>query len=171
MKIGLFYGTNTGVTEIVSEQLTEILQENGFEVDLFDIANTPVSEMDNYETLIIATPTWNDGELQDDWEEAMADYEEYDFSGKKVGFVGTGDQEAYCDNYLDAIGVMARPVRSSGGTIFGRWPADGYVHVTSLGQDEDGMWVGLALDNDNQEELTEPRMRKWVSQIKEELGA
>ncbi|GAB5466368.1 MAG: flavodoxin FldA [Candidatus Kapaibacteriales bacterium] len=170
MKIGLFYGTNTGVTEIVSEQLQEILEDNGFDVDLFDIANTPVSEMDPYDKIIIATPTWNDGELQDDWEEAMSDYEEYDFSGKTVAFVGLGDQEAYCDNYLDAIGVMARPVRKTGGKIVGRWPADGYRHTASLGQDDDGMWVGLALDNDNEEELTEERMNTWVAQIKKEMS-
>lgn len=66
MKIGLFYGTNTGVTEIVSEELKEVLEEKGFEIDLHDIADTSLEEMNNYETLIIATPTWNDGELQDD---------------------------------------------------------------------------------------------------------
>lgn len=170
MKIGLFYGTNTGVTEIIAEQLTDKLKDNNFEIDIYDIADTPVDKMDEYETLIIATPTWNDGELQDDWEEAIEEYKAFTFDGKKVGFVGTGDQEAYCDNYLDAIGVMAKPVRESGGSIFGRWSSEGYNHTHSLGQDDDGMWVGLALDNDNQEELTDERMDKWIEQIKGELG-
>jgi flavodoxin I len=31
------------------------------------------------------------------------------------------------------------------------------------------MFVGLALDEDNQEELTDQRIEKWVKQIKEEL--
>jgi len=39
MRIGLFYGTNTGVTEIIAEQLNEKLQDNGFEVELFDVAD------------------------------------------------------------------------------------------------------------------------------------
>lgn len=171
MKIGLFYGTNTGVTEIVAEQLAEKMNDNGFEIEMHDIADTPLDKLNDYDTIIISTPTWNDGELQDDWEEVIEEYNEFDFSGKKVGFVGTGDQEAYCDNYLDAIGKMSVPVRKSGGEIFGRWPSEGYNHTHSLGQDEDGMWVGLALDNDNQEELTEERMDKWIEQIKGELGA
>lgn len=170
MKFGFFYGTNTGVTEIVSEQIVEVLKENQIEVDLFDIASTPLGKLNDYTHLIIGTPTWNDGELQDDWEEVFQDWCKFDFTGKKVGFVGTGDQEAYCDNYLDAIGRMAKPVREKGGEIFGRWPSNGYVHKHSLGQDPDGMWVGLALDNDNQEELTEERINKWVKQIKGELG-
>lgn len=170
MKIGLFYGTNTGVTEIVAEQLKEKLEENEFDVELFDVADTPVEKILDFDNIIIATPTWNDGELQDDWEEIIEEYNELNFSGKNVGFVGTGDQEAYCDNYLDAIGVMARPVRKTGGNIFGRTSSEGYNHTHSLGQDEDGMWVGLALDNDNQEEMTEERMDKWIVQIKQELG-
>ena len=52
MKIGLFYGTNTGVTEIVSEELKEVLEEKGFSVDLHDIADTALDEMNNYEVLI-----------------------------------------------------------------------------------------------------------------------
>ena len=170
MKIGLFYGTNTGVTEIVSEELAEKMNERGFEVELFDIADTELEKMSNFDTLIIATPTWNDGELQDDWEEVIDAFNEFDFSGKKIGFVGLGDQEAYCDNYLDSLGKMAEPVRKSGGVIFGRWPSEGYSHTHSLGQDEDGMWIGLALDNDNQEEMTEARMDKWIEQIKAELS-
>jgi len=169
MKIGLFYGTNTGVTELVSEQLRDKMEEVGFEVTMFDIADDSIEKFDDFESFIIATPTWNDGELQDDWEEIIDDYNDYNFSGKKVGFMGLGDQEAYCDNYLDAIGKMAKPVRDSGGIIFGRWSSEGYSHTESVGQDEDGMWVGLALDNDNQEEMTEQRIVQWVNQIKNEL--
>jgi len=171
MLIGIIYGTNTGVTEIVSEQLTKELEANGFEVELNDIASVPLANAAKYDTLIIASPTWNDGELQDDWEEAWPDLEEFDFTGKKVAFVGTGDQEAYCDNYLDAIGRMAVPVRQNGGIIFGRWKKEGYTPVTSVADEGDGYFVGLALDNDNQEELTEGRIKQWVLQIKQELGA
>ncbi len=170
MKLGLFYGTNTGVTEIVAEQVTEELKANGFDVDIYDIVNVPLEKLDDYETLVIATPTWNDGELQDDWEEKFQDWCVKDFTGKTIAFVGTGDQEAYCDNFCDAIGRMAKPVRENGGKIIGRTSIDGYVHKHSIGQDSDGMWVGLAIDNDNQEDQTEERIQIWVQQIKKELG-
>lgn len=170
MQIGLFYGTNTGITEIIAEQLRDVLLENAFEVDIFDIASVPLSTMDKYTTLLIATPTWNDGELQDDWEEVWDAWQEYNFAGKKVGFVGTGDQEAYCDNYCDAIGRMGFFVRKNGGEIYGRWSSKGYSFVSSKGYEGDGFFIGLALDDDNQEELTEGRIKAWVEQIKVELG-
>jgi len=170
MKIGLFYGTNTGVTEIIAEMVSDELKANGCEVDLFDIANVELDELNAYDNLIIATPTWNDGELQDDWEEKMHEFVKFDFSGKKVAFVGTGDQEAYCDNYLDAIGVMAKPVRANGGTVVGRWKNEGYNEVTSVGLDQDNYWVGLALDQDNQESLTEERIKIWSKQVIKEFS-
>lgn len=170
MKIGLIYGTNTGVTEIVAEKLEEELKENGVDVDLHDIASVDFNVIDNYNTLIIAIPTWNDGELQDDWDEVIDQWNSYDFNGKSVGFVGTGDQEAYHENYLDAIGKMARPVRNTGGKVFGRTTTEGFQHTHSVGDDGDGFFCGLAIDEDNQPELTDERIANWVSQIKNELG-
>ncbi len=170
MKIGLIYGTNTGVTEIVAEKLDEELRNNGLDVELHDIASVDFEIINNYNTLIIAVPTWNDGELQDDWDEVFDQWSDYNFEGKKVGFVGTGDQEAYHENYLDAIGKMALPVRNSGGEVFGRTSTKGFQHTSSVGDDGDGFFCGLAIDEDNEPELTDERIANWVSQIKTELG-
>jgi flavodoxin len=34
----------------------------------------------------------------------------------------------------------------------------------------DGMFYGLALDGDNEPEKTEERAKKWVGQLKKEMG-
>jgi flavodoxin I len=170
MKIGLVYGTNTGVTEIVAEKLDEVLRENGIDVEIHDIASVDFDVIKNYKTLIIAVPTWNDGELQDDWDEVFDQWCDYNFDGLNVAFVGTGDQEAYHENFLDAIGKMAVPVRESGGNVFGRTSTDGFNHTTSVGDDGDGYFCGLAIDEDNEPELTDERVENWVKQIKSELG-
>lgn len=171
MKIGVFFGTNTGNTETVVEMLEGILKEKGFEVDVHDMASASVDEFDNYENMIIATPTWNDGELQDDWDAVLPEFEGYDFSGKKVAFVGLGDADGYPDNFLDAIGILAEPVLKSGGTIIGKWPTDGYEFDTSKGLDKAGKFYGVGIDQDNQEDMTEDRLSKWVDQLKSELSA
>ncbi len=170
MKIGVFYGTNTGNTETVVKKLKDELTNNGFEVDVYDMASASVSDFDNYENIIIAVPTWNDGELQDDWDSVFNEYKEYNFTGKKVGFVGLGDQEGYPDNFLDAIGTLAKPVLANGGTIFGYWPTDGYSFNSSVGLAENGKFYGLGIDVDNQDDLTDERIQTWVAQIKDELA-
>lgn len=169
MLVGIFYGTNTGLTEIVCEQLADEMKKQGFEIKLHDIASVPLSEAAKFDKLILASPTWNDGELQDDWEVAWPDLESFDFTGKTVAFLGMGDQEGYCDNYLDAIGRMAVPVRRNGGKVVGRWSSKGYVHTHSVADEGDGFFVGLALDNDNQEDQTPARLEKWVAQLKSEF--
>lgn len=170
MKVGLFFGSNGGNTEDVSNQLAEEMNNNGFEVEVYDIANCSVDDILNYDTIIIASSTWNDGELQDDWDAVIADYEGLDFSGKKVGFLGLGDQDGYAENFVDAIGILANPVRDTGAEIFGRVPKENYDYEMSVAEDDDGKLVGLAIDVDNEEDKTEERIKAWVAQIKEELG-
>ncbi|MBC6475411.1 MAG: flavodoxin FldA [Hormoscilla sp. GM102CHS1] len=167
-KIGLFYGTQTGNTESAAQ---EIQKEFGGEdvVALHDMAEVEDSDFGNYQYIIIGCPTWNVGELQADWEGYFDELDNIDFSGKKVAYFGPGDQVGYADNFLDAIGILEEKISSLGGTTVGYWPTDGYEYSESKAL-RDGKFVGLALDDDNQSELTETRIKTWVAQIKSEFG-
>jgi flavodoxin I len=46
----------------------------------------------------------NIGELQSDWEGFFPELDDIDFSGQKVAYLGTGDQERYPDNFMDTMG-------------------------------------------------------------------
>ena len=80
-----------------------------------------------------------------------------------------GDQYGYPDNFVDGIGILAEVVKKNGGEIFGYWKNEGYEFNTSLGMAPNNMFYGLVIDEDNQYELTEKRINKWVEQIKKEL--
>ena len=168
-KIGLFWGSNTGNHEDATNYLTDYMKGEGCEVDLFNIAETPPVKMLEYEKLIIGCPTWHIGELQDDWDAIYEEYKKLDFSGKTAAFFGCGDQVGYAENFLDAIGLLAKPFMDNGGTLIGRWPPEGYEFDISLAQDGDD-FLGLGLDNDNEEELTEERLIIWAELIKDEFG-
>ena len=73
-KIGLFWGSTTGNQEEASELLQQHIEESGYEVDSYDIRSTDLSKMLEYSNLIIGCPTWNVGELQEDWEEVFLEY-------------------------------------------------------------------------------------------------
>jgi len=92
-----------------------------------------------------------------------------DFSGITAAFFGCGDQVGYSDNFLDATGLLAKPFMENGGTLVGRWPTEGYEFDLSLAQDGDD-FLGLGLDNDNEEELTEERLIIWTELIKDEFS-
>jgi flavodoxin I len=166
--IGLVLGSTTGKTEYVAEM---IQKEFGGEdiVTLHNIAEVEDSEFEDYEYLLIACPTWNIGELQSDWDGFFPELDNIDFSGKKVAYFGTGDQVGYADNFMDALGILEEKISERGGTTVGYWSKDGYDFNESKAL-RDGKFVGLALDEDNQSELTEERIKAWVSQLKKEFS-
>jgi flavodoxin I len=165
-KIGLFYGTTTGKTESVAE----IIQKTfGSTVTLHDISNTDATDFDDYECLIIGCPTWNIGELQSDWDGFFPDLDDIDFSGKLVAYFGTGDQIGYADNFQDAMGMLEEKISSLGGKTVGYTSTQGYDFNESKAI-RNGNFCGLALDEDNQADLTDERIQAWVSQIKKEFG-
>ncbi len=165
--IGLFYGSTTGKTEIVAEMIQQELGEEV--VALHNMADVEGSEFNDYENLIIACPTWNIGELQSDWDGFFPELDDIDFSGKKVAYFGTGDQVGYADNFMDALGILEEKISELGGTTVGYWSTDGYEFNESKAV-KDGKFVGLALDEDNQSEMTEQRVKTWISQLKKEFG-
>lgn len=167
-KIGLFYGTQTGNTQTLAEL---IQKEFGGEsvVDLHDISGADPDDFESYECLIIGCPTWNIGELQSNWEGFYDELDEIAFQGKKVAYFGAGDQVGYADNFQDAMGILEEKIASLGGTTIGYWSADGYDFNDSKAI-RDGKFVGLAIDEDNQSDLTDSRIKTWVRQLKQEFG-
>ncbi len=167
-KIGLFYGSTTGKTADVAEQIQAALGGESA-VELHDIADCSETDLDDYDCLIIGCPTWDIGQLQGDWEGIFPDLDNLDFSGKQVAYFGTGDQIGYADNFLDAVGILEEKISSLGGQTVGYWPTDGYDFSESRAI-RDGKFCGLALDEDNQDEQTEARIQAWTAQLKTALG-
>jgi flavodoxin I len=168
-KIGLFYGSTTGKTETVAETIQVEFGGEGT-VSLHEIADVSTEDFDNYDCLIIGCPTWDIGELQSDWDGFyQEELDNINFSGKKVAYFGTGDQVGYAENFQDAMGILEAKISSLGGTTVGYWSIDGYEHEASKAE-KNGKFVGLALDEDNQSELTDSRIREWVTQLKNEFN-
>lgn len=163
MSIGIFYGSNGGATESIAEQIRNALD---LEADLHDIADADVDVFNEYSHVIIGTSTWGDGDLQDDWDDKFSDFEGVDFSGKTVAFFGLGDQEGYDENFLDGMGILHDAAVKNGANVVGNgWSTDGYEYEESTAVQNDA-FIGLAIDEDNQDDLTEERVQKWAEIIK-----
>ena len=167
-KIGLFYGSTTGKTEEVAERIQAAFGGDDV-VTLHEISEVENSDFEQYDNLIIGCPTWDIGELQSDWDGYYPELDDLDFSGKKVAYFGTGDQVGYEDNFQDAMGILEGKISELGGKTVGHWSTEGYDFNESKAV-KNGKFVGLALDEDNEPELTDERISKWVSQLKSEFG-
>lgn len=167
-KVGLFYGSTTGKTADAAEQVQAALGGDDV-VDLHDISEKSAADLAEYDYLIIGCPTWNIGDLQDDWDAIFDELDDIDFSGKTVAYFGTGDQVGYADNFQDAMGILEEKIAELGGKTVGYWPADGYEHTESKAL-RDGKFCGLALDDDNESDKSEDRIQTWCSQVKSAFG-
>ena len=164
--IALFYGSYTGVTKVVAEKIAREIGED--KIDLYDISRGG-EKMADYPKLIIGTSTWSIGELQEDWDLFMPKLQTMDFTGKTVALFGTGDQRGYPDTFLDGMGMLYETFQFRGAKFIGFWPTDGYDFTSPLPLLDENHFVGLAIDEDNQPELTDGRIKKWCAQIKKEL--
>ncbi len=170
MKIGLFYGSNTGNTELDAELVKKTFESFTAEtVDLFNIGQVDLQKMQDYDCLIIGCPTWNIGQLQDDWDLKFDQLDKLDLHGKLVALFAPGDQYGYPDNYCDAIGIIGKKLEERGAELVGFTDAGDYQFDHSLAV-EDGVFLGLALDDDNEADQTEERIRNWVLQLMVDFG-
>ena len=156
---GIFYGSSSGNTESIAHLIWHRLGKE--KADLHDIASASPLEMTTYDFLILGIPTWGIGELQDDWKIWYPSMANFDLSGKTVALFGLGDQESYSDTFADAMGILYRQLLKTSCNFKGSWPLSGYHFDSSLAQVNE-TFVGLVLDEDNQPELSQERINKWV---------
>lgn len=162
-KIGLFWGSDTGMTDEVVNVLIDLIGKD--KLDATNVFDASIDKFAPYEYLILGLSTWYDGELQSDWDEFFEQFQTIDFTGKTVALFGLGDQEGYAEFFVDGIGIIGEVVEQNGGKIVGKWSTEGYEYEASKAVKEEGFFMGLALDEDNQPEQTDDRLAKWVKQI------
>lgn len=162
------WGSSTGYTAAVAGSLYSRLAD--IVEAAVDIGTTSVEELTSFDVLILGVSTWFVGELQEDWQDCLEELAGVDLSGKIVAIFGCGDAHGYPDNYQDAIGHLWRHLEVSGAQLIGRWPTKGYDFLDSQALTEDGdHFVGLAIDEHNEPNLTEDRLDRWAHQLRQEL--
>lgn len=165
----IIYGSTTRYTEMVAAR---IIEQPGFEnVDLFDIEDITLQAMLDYDFLIFGLPTWDYGEIQSSWQNVWEQLDTLDFSGKIVAFFGLGDQLGYSEWFVDAMGMLHDKIISKGAFAIGEWPVDGYTFNTDISLTNNKThFVGLAIDEVNQSNLTESRISQWCQNLLESIN-
>ena len=123
-KIGVFYGSTTCYTEMAAEKISaqiNILTKTDC-TRLHDINDTSVLKMADYKYLIAGIPTWDFGELQEDWEDQWEKLREINLESKYVALFGLGDQIGYPEWFQDAMGYLWQKLKDQGAIMVGTWP-------------------------------------------------
>lgn len=163
-KTVIIYGSSTGTCQNIAEIIATKLGVN----DILDVAKVTASQISAYDNLILGTSTWGAGEMQDDWYDGIKELKNANLNGKTVALFGCGDSQSYSDTFCDGMGEIYRELQSSGCNIIGNTPTDGYTYDNSTAV-ASGRFVGLAIDDVNESDLTENRIDAWITGIKDQL--
>jgi len=156
----IIYASSLGNTAQVAEKLQKLLPGSV----LIPAKEATPGVIAPYHNLILGTSTWGSGVLHGDFEFFTDMMSPREIKGKTVALFGLGDQQNYPDTFCDAMGVLHEVFARNGANIIGQWPAEEYDFTASKALNGDVM-VGLALDENNEPDLTDYRIKKWVEMI------
>ena len=157
------YGSSTGTCEGIAGDIASKLGCDAINVS--DLTTDIVAENDN---LILGTSTWGCGEVQDDWYDGINTLKGCDLSSKTVALFGCGDSASYSDTFCGGMAVIYETVKAAGANVIGAVDASDYTYDDSEAV-VDGKFVGLALDNDNEDDKTTGRIDAWLVAINPSL--
>lgn len=160
----IIFGSSLGNTRFVAEKLHQFLPE----AVLISATDATTNTIDQYSNLILGASTWGVGLLQDDFESFSDLLMEHSLKGKTVALFGLGDQQNYPDSFCDGMGYLYEKIKDMQMKLIGEWPASDYDFVSSIALIGDKL-VGLALDEDNEPDLTDYRLKNWVKLISPHL--
>ena len=159
----VIFGSTTGTCETIAKNIAEKIGCEAINVQ--DITAETIEENKN---LILGTSTWGAGELQDDWYDGLPVLQNADLNGKNIALFGCGDCESYSDTFIGGIAELYNGIKDSGANFIGSVSTDGYTFDDSEAV-VDGKFIGLPLDDINEDDKTESRIEEWIQQIKPEL--
>lgn len=166
-KIGIFYGSTSGVTAELAEKIYEEIGEDLCDLYSMEEDFDDFNDFLKYDYLLLGCSTWGAGEVQNDWREPLFDMEceKPDFSGKTIAIFGPGDCTGHCKHFVGALGLLHDQFKSLGANIVGAVSTEGYTFEKSTAI-RDGKFVGLPLDEVNESDKTDQRIADWLELLK-----
>ena len=168
-KTVLFFSPEGGNVNRVANKLGELIGND--KVDIIPVKEVEKGDLSKYNKIILVGSTvgadhWNNEILVDEWTEFFTKIEDTSFEKKKVAIVGLGNSVLYPSHFADGMAVLYERVIKQNAKVLGKVDSKGYDFEDSEALDDDGFFCGLAIDEDNEPELTAERLENWISILK-----
>jgi len=168
-KTAIFFSPEGGNVNRVANKLRELIGDD--KVDIIPVREAEKAELDKYKNIILAGSTvgtdhWSNETIIDEWPEFFTKIEDNSLENKKVAIVGLGNSFLYPSHFADGMAVLHDKLTRLNATVLGRVEAKGYDFTDSEALDDEGFFCGLAIDEDNEPELTTERLENWISILK-----
>lgn len=110
----IIYASMTGNTERISEILEKAFKNKGWNVERNEVDEVDADIFDDADICVVATYTYDEGEIPFDFEDFYDELSDKDLVGKIFGVVGSGDSELYSDNFCRAVDKFEKAFKATG---------------------------------------------------------
>lgn len=168
-KTALLYSPQGGNVNRVTIKLGEVIGNK--KVEIIPVREVVKGDLIKYNQIIFVGSTvgadhWNNETVVDEWQEFFAKTDEISFEDKKVAIVGLGNSVLYPEHFADGMAHLYKTLTEKKAKISGFVDANDYTFTDSEAVNDEGLFCGLPIDEDNEEELTTERLEKWISILK-----
>lgn len=168
-KTAIIYSPEGGSVNQVATKLEAAIGND--KVDLIPVAKVEKEGLNKYNQIIFVGSTvgadhWSNKTIVNEWPGFFLEISDIGFEDKKVAIVGLGNSVLYPSHFADGMAYLYEELSEKNANIFGFVDAADYTFEDSEALDDEGYFCGLALDEDNEEELTQGRIEKWISLLK-----
>ena len=171
-KTALFYSPEGGNVNSVTNKLGEMIGND--KVDIIPVKEVEKGDLYKYNKIIFVGSTvgadhWSNETVVDEWIEFFTKIKEISFEKKKVAIVGLGNSVLYPAHFVDGMADLYERILKQNAKILGFVDSKDYDFTDSEAVNDDGFFCGLAIDEDNEAELTTERLEKWIFILKSDF--
>ncbi|MBI4097311.1 MAG: flavodoxin family protein [Candidatus Levybacteria bacterium] len=145
MKILIVYATYSSGTHMAADVVSQELQKGGHTVDLKDVSETAIDNFNNYDLIILGSPSWDiggqGGQPHEHFVAFMQQNKGKTFPGKKLAVFGLGDSTY--PEFCGAVDHLEKFVDSlQGRRVIDSLRIDGYFFNQDEANGKIAEWVG-----------------------------
>jgi flavodoxin I len=171
-KTAILYSPQGGNVNSVANKLGEMIGND--KVDIIPVKEVEKGDLYKYNKMILVGSTvgadhWNNEIVVDEWIEFFAKIKEISFEKIKVAIVGLGNSVLYPSHFVDGMANLYERITKQNAKVLGFVDAKDYSFTDSEAVNDDGFFCGLAIDEDNEPELTTERLEKWIFILKSDF--
>lgn len=171
-KIAIFYGPIGGSVNRVADKIKDAIGED--KVEMVAVKNASAADIAKYNKIIfgastIGKDTWDSEFSNNDWAKFLPEVRKSNLADKTIAVYGLGDHITYAHGFVDHLGVVGKELMKSGASLVGKVSTEGYEFEESEAV-IDGKFIGLAIDEDFEPELTDERIAGWIKAISADFG-
>lgn len=111
----IVYASMTGNTEELARFIAEGIRKSGGSVDIKDILEVDVSELQQYDGILLGAYTWGDGELPDEFLDFYDELSQINLAGKKAAAFGSCDSSY--ENRGGAVDLLIAKLKELGAEV------------------------------------------------------